>query len=442
MAAVNLRYLLLLKARLLIKILLLRRRERRLQKYKKRFWIRKIYEEREQKGEYHLLIKELRLYDAEYFFRCFRMTPTLFEELLNWFGPFLQKKDTKMRKAIHPSERLSVCLRYLVTGDAQVTISASFRMSPTVVGRIISETCEVVWKVLSAKGFIKNPSTELEWKSIAEEFSRFWNFPNCLGALDGKHVVMQAPARSGSSFFNYKKTFSIALLAICDARYKFTLVDIGDSGRQSDGSVYNCSHLGYAIENNLLQIPGPAKLPNSEKRLPFVFVADDAFGLKTHMMKPFPSHNLPLDQCVFNYRLSRARRVIENTFGIAANRFRVLRRPIIANVSKVILITKAIVALHNLLMFKNASTNNRYCPRNFVDHDGPSGFEAGEWRQNRADFGSLRPISQSGSNNYSKDAASVRHGYKNYFTNEGAVEWQNELVTQTANPYEWFQNRQ
>ena len=222
MAAVNLRYLLLLKARLLIKILLLRRRERRLQKYKKRFWIRKIYEEREQKGEYHLLIKELRLHDAEYFFRCFRMTPTLFEELLNWFGQFLQKNDKKMRKAIHPSERFSVCLRYLVTGDAQVTISASFRMSPTVVG------CEVVWKVLSTKGFIKNPSTELEWKSIAEEFSRFWNFPNCLGALDGRHVIMHSPARSGSSFFKYKKTFSIALLAICDARYKFTLVDIGE----------------------------------------------------------------------------------------------------------------------------------------------------------------------------------------------------------------------
>ena len=114
------------------------------------------------------------------------MTPLVFEELLNWFGPHLQKNDTKMRKAISPSERLSVCLRYLVTSDAQVMIGASYRMSPTVVGKIINETCEIVWKVLSAKGFIKNPSTEQEWKTIAKEFSRFWNFPNCLGALDGK----------------------------------------------------------------------------------------------------------------------------------------------------------------------------------------------------------------------------------------------------------------
>ncbi len=114
-------------------------------------------------------------------------------------------------------------------------------------------------------------------------------FSNCVGALDGKHIVIQAPAGSGSSFFNYKKTFSISLLAVCDAKYRFTLVDIGDSGRQSDCSVYNNSHLGHSIENKPLDIPEPAKLTNSDKTLPFVFVGDDAFGLKEHLMKPYIS---------------------------------------------------------------------------------------------------------------------------------------------------------
>ena len=77
-----------------------------------------------------------------------------------------------------------------------------------------------------------------------------------LGAIDGKHVVMQAPGRSGSSFFNYKKTHSIVLMAICNARYQFTVADIGDSGRQSDGSVYGDSNLVYAIENKQLKLPG------------------------------------------------------------------------------------------------------------------------------------------------------------------------------------------
>ena len=85
-----------------------------------------------------------------------------------------------------------------------------------------------------------------------------------------------------------------------------------------------------------------------------MFVADDAFGLKRHMMKPFPTQNLPIDEGVFNYRLSRARRVIENTFGIAATRFRVFHRPIISNVENVKVLTKAVIALHNFLMSHNS----------------------------------------------------------------------------------------
>ena len=74
-----------------------------------------------------------------------------------------------MRKAISLSERLCVCLRYLVTGDAQVTIAASYRMSAAVVGRIINDTCEVLWNTLIEKGYLKNPSTPEEWKSISKD---------------------------------------------------------------------------------------------------------------------------------------------------------------------------------------------------------------------------------------------------------------------------------
>ena len=220
------------------------------------------------------------------------MSSTLFEKLLSWIGHQLRKQTTRVREAIGPRERLCVCQRYLVTGDAQLTIATSYRMSPPVVSRIINETCEVLRKTLIERGYLKQPCTEEEWKSIASNFKTHWNFPHCLGALDGKHVVIQAPGKSGSSYFNYKKTFSIILLAICNAHYQFTLVDIGNCGRQSHSSVYNsCSHLGYAIENNKLNIPGPFKLPNSRKVLPYVFAANVAFGLKRHMMKPFPTQN-------------------------------------------------------------------------------------------------------------------------------------------------------
>ena len=219
-------------------------------------------------------------------------------------------------------------------------------MSSTTVGRIFTETCNAIWNRLKKAGHISTPSDVKTWKKIAKEFESRWNFPNVIGAIDGKHVQMFAPARQGSSFFNYKKTHSIVPLGVCDANYKFTLVDIGDSGRQSDGSVYANSNLGYAIENKLLNVPNDAKITDSSKVLPYVFVGDDAFGLKRHMMKPYSFLNLTKKKLVLNYRLSRTRRIIENTFGICASRFRVFHRPIVAQVQKVITITKAIVALH------------------------------------------------------------------------------------------------
>ena len=88
------------------------------------------------------------------------------------------------------------------------------------------------------------------------------------------------------------------------------------------------------------------------------------------MMKPYPNQNLPIDHRIFNYRLSRARRVIEITFGIATSRFRVFRRPIIAKTEKVKSITKAVVALHNYLMkrrIQNYENNYNYCPTSYAD---------------------------------------------------------------------------
>jgi len=179
---------------------------------------------------------------------------------------------------------------------------------------------------LCLRGYLDVPKTEFEWKRIAKEFEYKWNFPNCLGAIDGKHIVMQAPDCSGSEYFNYKKTHSIILLAVCNARYEFTMVDIGDAGRQSDGGVYKHSELGFAIDNNTINRPPPSPInSNGDKLYPFVYVADDAFQMKPFILKPYAKLDADITKKIFNYRLSRARRIIENCFGIAAARFRVFR---------------------------------------------------------------------------------------------------------------------
>ena len=148
-------------------------------------------------------------------------------------------------------------------------------------------------------------------------------------------------------------------MAICDANYQFTMVDIGDSGRNSDGGVFSYH----------LSIPDPERLPGSPKAkcYPNVLVADEAFQLQQNVMKPYPTEVLLLPERIFNYILSRARRIIENTFGIAAARFRVFRRPIQARVEMVVQITKAVV-LHNFLMAgRSFQQGTRYCPIGFID---------------------------------------------------------------------------
>ena len=299
-------------------------------------------------------------------------------------------------------------MRYLSTGDDQTTIAMAFRMSPTTVGRIIPETCKVICDVLIHEGYISVPSSEAQWRLIARDFGVRWNFNNCLGAIDVKHVLIQAPPNSGSMYFDYKKTFSIVLLAVCDAQYQFTMVDIGEAGRSSDGGIFANSCLGNAIINQTMGMPQSDNINGSTKKIPFVFVADDAFALKTNIMKPYPKEMTHKKERIFNYRLSRARHVIENVFGIMASRFRILRRPIIADVDTTLQITKSVVALHNYLMQQMQSESpNSYCPNGYVDSDSPQGMSDGRWREIAHDDQGLQSIRQLGSNNYSKSASTL-----------------------------------
>ena len=139
-------------------------------------------------------------------------------------------------------------------------------------------------------------------------------------------------------------------MALVNADYRFTYVDIGAYGRTSDGGVYNNCALSKALENSQLNIPSPSPIAGTNHISPYVIVADDAFALKPYLMKPYAMRNLTPTQRVFNYRLSRARRVVENAFGQLSQRFRVFGRPIPLAPIKVEKIVMASCCLHNYLL--------------------------------------------------------------------------------------------
>ena len=134
------------------------------------------------------------------------------------------------------------------------TISFSYRLGHSTVCNIIDNVCGTIWDIISPE-YLRTPRNSEEWKRVSHSFNSVWNFPHCLGAIDGKHIVMQAPANSGSQYYNYKGTHSIVLLAVCDANYCFTLIDIGDFGQHSDGGVLTNSAFGVAMANGNLVSP-------------------------------------------------------------------------------------------------------------------------------------------------------------------------------------------
>jgi len=132
-----------------------------------------------------------------------------------------------------------------------------------------------------------------------------------VGAVDGKHIRCVNSINSGSLFFNYKKYFSIILMAVVNLEYCFISIDIGAYGRELDSSVFKECPFGKKLYEKL-NLPAPALLPNtSDSPQPFVIVGDEAFGLHKNLLRPYPGRGLTPTKRVFNYRLSRARRLIK-----------------------------------------------------------------------------------------------------------------------------------
>ena len=217
-------------------------------------------------------------------------------------------------------------------------------------------------------------------------------------------------------------------MAVVNWNYQFTMVDIGDAGRQSDGGVFAASNIGQTLDEGLLNIPPPRRLYGNTKLFPFVLVGDEAFPLKEYLIKPYARASIKEKEEVANYRISRQRRVVENTFGIRASRFRIFRRPIIASVDTVTSITKAVVALHNYLIHsREFGPKNDYCLE---------GFEDDHWRKEHVETKALQSLLSVGSHNYSRNAKKIRDEFRDYFWRAGSVPWQWEHVSATSDSFD------
>jgi len=193
----------------------------------------------------------------------------------------------------------------------------------------------------------------------------------------------------------------VVLQGVADTASGFIFVDMGAYGKQSDGGSFSASNLYHFLEDFESTLPKPASFEGSGTEMPFVILGDEAYPLKTYLMKPLARKDLSCEECVFNYRLSRARRCIECAFGILRAKWRLLNKAIETNVSKADRTVRFICLLHNIIIGLEGTTHDHSVLQATSQIRGS--------RQARTNI-SCRSFSRS-----SKGAIDVRNAFKEYF---------------------------
>jgi hypothetical protein len=178
---------------------------------------------------------------------------------------------------------LIIILNYILDSWRQGTLTGPWGSASELDGPLWQALWHKPFGTVWLVNYIPVPKEE-DWRAIAAEFLERWNFPNCLGSIDRKHVVIQAPPCSASQFYNYKGTYSVVLLAVVDAIYCFPVVDVSAYGKGSDGGT-----LRVPLQDGTLEISPPASLTGAEDLgpVPQVFVGDEAFPLRPNLMRPY-----------------------------------------------------------------------------------------------------------------------------------------------------------
>ena len=389
---------------------------------RRRFWVRGWYLHRPVRGQFRLLMDDLRLDDEESFKSFTRMTPETFFSILERIEGRIRKQDTWWREAIEPAHRLAVTLRYYATGNSYQSMHFSWFMGDNTIGNIVRQVSEAIIAEY-AEEKLNCPVTREGWMAIADKFSSRWNFHHCLGALDGKHVSIKQPPNSGSLYHNYKKFFSIVLMALVDADYRFMWIDVGTPGSHSDAQIWNDCELQELIKEDQLEVPEEEPLPGGDVPVPYAIVGDDAFALRSYLIKPYGRTRRVLTHAerIFNYRASRARRVVENAFGILANRWGCMLTTMKQHPKTVIAIVSACCILHNIL--RSQGLQRGLADEEDADHQ----VIPGSWRKGPA----ANMVDGHGErgNSGTQDAKEVREKLTEYYASPaGQVPWQDRMI--------------
>lgn len=178
-------------------------------------------------------------------------------------------------------------------------------------------------------------------------------FPHVVGAVDGTHIPIKNPPHAGDEYLNRKGSYSILAQATCNANLEFIDVQVGQSGRNHDAWVFQCSRLGEQLADPSSPLASllACELTNlAGLAVPMVLLGDSAYGNGPFMLTPFTQSEADRSREKRNYNWKHAltRNVIERAFGLLKQRFRVLLKQIDLELSNTVYVVLACCVLHNL----------------------------------------------------------------------------------------------
>ena len=283
------------------------------------------------------------------------MSKATFQYLCSQLRTEIAKKDTRLRKAITVEHRVAVTLWCLATPTEYRTIAHLFGIARSTVCEIVHETVEAIVNKLLGQ-YIKFPTGEAQ-REVIRGFERKWNFPQCVGAIDGSHIPVQAPLLNHTDYYNRKGWYSVLVQAIVDHRYLFLNINVGWPGSVHDARVFANSAI-YAQVKAKQILQGDVRKICGQDVPPFL-IGDSAYPLLPWLLKPFQEHeSLTVEQKHFNYRLSRARIVVENAFGRLKARWRRLLKQNEMEIRNVPNVVTACCILHNMCEIHNEVFDN------------------------------------------------------------------------------------
>ena len=281
----------------------------------------------------------------------FRVSRETFDYLCNELRPFLQKKETHLRKPVSVETQVAVTLYYLSDEGRLRKVANAFGLGRSTVSTIIRQVTHVISSYLGPK-FIKLPNSAQDVETLASRFYATHGFPQCIGAVDGTHFSIKQPCENHTDYINRKGRYSLNVQAVCDYKYNFIDVVIKWPGSVHDGRIFANSLINQKLRDKVIP-PCPKVIVDGKDPVQICILGDPAYPLLPHVMKEFPNGGSTPKEQFFGYRLSSARMVIECAFGRLKGRFGILRRPLDLALLHIPELIHACFTLHNICENRN-----------------------------------------------------------------------------------------